>query len=144
MVVEALKDGAEGLRDSTLEKDIASNFYQVLGLDPDATFSEIKNSYQTLSSQKLHMETEKSESSPHPNVFLRLLTEFLRDPDIKAQWAVTATHHGIDISVVNKSIDNRDYSLSLPDRQRRFDSVTAPGNLVVGDTFATTNKNDRL
>jgi hypothetical protein len=49
---------------------------------------------------------------------------------------------------VNKSIDKRDYSLSLPDRQRRFDSVTAPEKYcwwrITGDSFATTNKNDRL
>jgi hypothetical protein len=75
---------------STLERNVASNCYHVLGLDPDATFSEIKNSYQTLSSLNFQIETQKSECSPHPNVFIRLLTEFLRDPDIKAQWAVTA------------------------------------------------------
>ena len=81
---------------STLEMDVASNCYHVLGLDSDATFSEIKNSYQTLSSLKFHMETQISESSPQPNVFIRLLTEFLHDPDIKAQWTVPTPHHGSD------------------------------------------------
>ena len=67
----------------------ASNCYEVLGLGPDATFSDIRNSYQTLSFLKFQMETQKPESSPQNNVYLRLLTQFLRDPDITAQWAVS-------------------------------------------------------
>jgi hypothetical protein len=78
-----------------------SNCYSVLGLtglDPDATFSEIRNSYQSIPSLKFQMDMLKPESSPQPNAYLRLLTEFLRDPDIKAQWAVgTTTHDGVQL-----------------------------------------------
>ncbi len=90
---------------STLENDIASNCYHILGLDPDATFSEIRNSYQALSSLKLKTDMEIPESSPHLSVYLRLLTEFLRDPDIKAQWAANTTHQ--------KSIETEGSSVSF-------------------------------
>ncbi len=79
------------------EGDSVSTCHQELGLDPDATFSDIRNSYQSLPSLTVHMETQKSENSPQNNVYFRLLAEFLRDPDIKAQWAVTATNNRDDI-----------------------------------------------
>ena len=74
--------------------EITSSCHQELGLGPDTTFSDIRKSYQSLSSLLYQMETQKYEHPQQNNVFLKLLTEFLCDPDIKAQWAVATTSEG--------------------------------------------------
>ena len=80
------------------EDDVTSLCYLDLGLDSDATFSDIRNSYQSLPSPKFQMEAYKFESSSQNHVYLRLLTQFLRDPDIRAQWDVAPTERGSEIA----------------------------------------------
>ena len=57
-------------------------------ISSDATFTDLRNAYRGLSAdfskESMH---ETCGGSPVPKILIRLLTEFLRDPDIQAGWS---------------------------------------------------------
>ena len=67
----------------------------VIPISSDATFTDLRNAYRRLpmESPKDSISREVCGSSPVPNALIRLLTEFLRDPDIQAGWS--AEHIGV-------------------------------------------------
>lgn len=53
---------------------------QATNLDPNATFSDIRASYQQIS------EDFRKARGGNANVMIRLLAEFLHDPDVRTRW----------------------------------------------------------
>jgi hypothetical protein len=54
-------------------------------IDSDATFSDIRSSYRTFSQD---LERKSPCTEQESNAFIRLIVEFLKDPDIRAKWSV--------------------------------------------------------
>ena len=57
----------------------------------DATFSDMRIAYHSVS-KELRNQTQKSERMSKENHIIRLLANFLEDPDIRARWEVMETN----------------------------------------------------
>ena len=86
MTMETVQNNTAVKLSDTLCRRMSDEFgISALSISSDATFSDLRNAY-----RKLPIEFRK-ESSPRDarsekNILVRLLQEFLHDPDIQARW----------------------------------------------------------